>query len=94
MLPESQRGPFEALLSGIFAASAGVTAKLGLDAESTDVVANVCGTVVASAAGVLERHTGSDFLHVVADGCAAKEVEANPTTLRLKLQHVCTYICM
>ena len=48
MLSSIKRGPLEALLSGVFAASAGVTGKLALDLESRNIVVGLCHQVSES----------------------------------------------
>ena len=48
MLSSIKRGPLEALLSGVFAASAGVTGKLALDVESVEIVVGLCHQISES----------------------------------------------
>ena len=51
-----KKGPFEALCSGVFAASAGVSGKLSLDAESRSIVIDTCHHFHDVAVSALEEN--------------------------------------
>ena len=68
-----KKGPFEALCSGVFAASAGVCGKLSLDTESRSIVVDACHRFVDAAVSALEESV-QIFAFVDFDVCQSNEV--------------------
>ena len=73
MPANNYRGFLEAVVSGVFAASAGVSGKLALDLESREVVVGLCRSFSESALFAVESQIGvfpvSDL-----DVCGSAEV--------------------
>jgi hypothetical protein len=79
---EYRKGPLEALVSGVFAASAGVTGKLALDLESRDIVVGLCRPLSDSALLAIESQFGI-FPALHFDVCGSAEVREHSIFLIL-----------